>query len=311
MKKRLMAALLCLCLLIGLCTAAAFASETEPDTNDTIVGDDNTNTDDDNLEIDGDSPIEMPSTGAEGNWVIADTVASTMGGNYAEFDADANAAYSRGIDIYAQAFDNAVANADHVYKVEIVWGDMKFAWGSTDQIVRTWQPDTHSYTSNEDSREEKWYLVNEGAELTKLEYDANGTYAGVLTGTAQNYVVMFNHSDQPVNANVQIIDIYNEADDADNQDNIVPSLTPVESFGTSGTQAQDGSFDFELDYDAETGVIYSTENGTAAAAYVSLSEAPADGVLNTTTDTTVARITIKLSIPQQTEPDIDEGGSQD
>ena len=307
MRKRLMAALLCLCLLMGMWTAAAYAQ-------DTIVGGDGGQNNDGDLEINGGSPIEGPSLSTGGSGlVIVDNIESTTDGNYATFDTETEVAYSKDIDISAQAFDSAIANATHVYKVEIVWGDMAFAWGATDEITKTWHPDDHSYTDDADDRENKWYLLDEATELTQLEYDTDGTYASVLSGTAQNYVVMFNHSDQPVNANVKITEIYQDAEDTGDadSDNITAALNPVEGFGTTATQAGDGSYDYQLSYDTETGVIYSKANGTAAALSVGLDGEPADGVLNAETNTTVARITITLSIPQEAEPDIEQGGTED
>lgn len=269
MKKRFMAALLCLCLLTGTFTAA-YAGE-----------------------------------------IIADTLDSTTGDGYAEFDTSADEAYSMEADIYAQAFDNAIVNAQDVYKVEIVWGDMAFAWGATDEITKTWQPADHTYSSNANDRNEEWYLISD-SKLTKLEYNTDGTYDSILTGTTQNYVLMFNHSNQPVDANVKITEIYQNAEDSSNSDNITAMLTLDNAFGTTAAEnAADGGYDYALSYDTETGVIYSKENGTAAAAYVQLSGKPNDGVLNDTTPTTVARITITLSIPETDESDInDEGGEE-
>lgn len=318
MRKRLMAALLCLCLMMGMWTTAAYASEI-PDTEldgagDTIIeGDGNTPSDDDPI-IEDDGIIEMLPT-SSGNALTVDNIASTTGSNYAEFDTEAEVAYTQGIDIYAQAFDSAIANATHVYKVEIVWGDMAFAWGATDEITKTWHPNEHSYTDDADSREKKWYLLDETTELTQLEYDTDGTYASILSGTAQSYVVMFNHSDQPVNANVKITEIYQSAEDINNSDNIIAALTPVDGFGSTATTAADDSYDYLLNYDTVTGVIYSKDNGTAAALSVGLDGEPVDGVLNADTNTTVARITITLSIPDSTtggEPgNVEEGGSQE
>ena len=51
-----------------------------------------------------------------------------------------------GVNITAIATDTAVTNAADVYSVEIVWGDMKFAWGrGSEEYPATWNPATHQY----------------------------------------------------------------------------------------------------------------------------------------------------------------------
>ena len=283
MKKRFMAALLCLCLLTGVWTAAAYATDLE-----------------------GGDAIVMPSTGS-GSPLTVDNIEATTGEGYDVFDTANDIAYSKSIDIYAQAIDTAIENAGTVYKVEIVWGDMAFAWGADDKITKTWNPTDHSYSNDANQREKGWYLLDKENALTKLAYN-DGSYSNILSGTAQNYVVMFNHSNAAVNANVKLTEIYQGAEDTTNIDLITASLLPA-AFGVTGTGAANGGYDYALSYDTESGVIYSTTNDTAAAAYVELTGQPNDGVLNASAPTTVAKITVTLSIPQETTPDPEQGGS--
>ena len=297
MKKRFMAALLCLCLLTGGAVAAATtANENETQTGNAAVSGGATGG---GTDTDGADAAATQT----GGWVIADNLGSTADEEYVLFDTTAaEAAYSTSVDIYAQAIDTAYTNADRAYKVELVWGDMAFAWGATDAITKTWTPSDHSYDDNKDSRKEEWYLISDAA-LTRLEYnDEAGTYDSILTGTQQNYVLMFNHSNAAVNANVKITEIYQGAEDEDtaatDSDNITATIAPVESFGVAGTENEtEGGYDFALDFDDETEVIYSGTNGTAGAACVTLANEPAENVLNETTSTTVARITVKITIP--------------
>lgn len=218
--------------------------------------------------------------------VIADNLDATTGDGYAEFPADS--AYQQQIDIYAQALDSDATRKNDTYKVELVWGDMAFAWGSKVTETKKWDPTTHTYGVTEEKETAGWWLIDETTPLT-LSHDADGSYSNVVTGTKQNNVLMFNHSSKPVNANVSIAL-------ADANSGISPSIADA-SFGAVGAAAADGSIDFALDYDKVGGVVYSKDNATAAAVAVSLANEPADGLLNDTTPTTVAVVTVQLSLP--------------
>lgn len=217
--------------------------------------------------------------------VIADNLDTTTGDNYAEFTSDT---YSKDIDIYAQALDSESTRKNDAYKVELVWGDMAFAWGSKVTETKKWDPTTHTYEVTEAKEEEGWWLIDDSTELS-LSHDTGNAYANIVTGTKQNNVLMFNHSSKPVNANVSIAV-------ADANSGITPSIADA-SFGTTGTAANNGGLDFALDYDKVGGVVYSKENATAAAVSVSLANKPAEGVLNDTTAETVAIVTVQLSLP--------------
>lgn len=273
MKKRIMAALLCLSLLTG--TAAVYAEE---ETGTTAAS----------------GSEKVDNLGTEGNKQFDEI-------NYT----------SDSIEINAVAMQESPSlEHEHVYQVEIVWGDMAFAYGATDEITKTWKPENHTYTDNADEREKKWYLVDEESALTTLQLDAEGTYAStILTGTKQNHVVLINHSDNTVVANVKIEKNadFTFADDSQ----IAPTITQdVETFAKQNTATEDSanaeSVNVELGYDKDTdrdGVgddgLYSTENKSIAMFKVDMTGEPADGELNEEAQI-LAHIVIKLT-PKQEE----------
>ena len=117
---------------------------------------------------------------------------------------------SETIDITAVAVSTSEENAETIYSVEIVWGDMKFAWGySSETTTATWDPETHTYsyeskTDNEDAKE-GWYMLNE---TTALKHDG----AEELGLTTQDAVLVFNHSNAKVDVAITTEDEKSEAD---------------------------------------------------------------------------------------------------
>ena len=206
-------------------------------------------------------------------------------------DFDENGIYTTETDIFAVAMDGDGTVKNDAYKVEIVWGDMAFAWATEVTETQVWQPATHTYDIQTVHGESAWRLVDEDTALT-LSRDADGAYTDIVTGTKQSNVLLFNHSSKPVDANVSIV-----AADADS--NITPSISDA-NFGAAGAVAEDGSIDFALNYDEVGGTIYSKDNGTAAAVTVALEGAPKEGLLNKTAPTHVATVTVQLSLPENT-----------
>lgn len=271
MKKRLMAALLCLCLLMGTFTAVAYAGE-----------------------------------------VIVDNLDNTSGDGYADFNLDETAeyAYAMGVDITAQTFDNAKNVAGKVYKVEIAWGDMAFAWGTTGEYTLDWKTSDHTYETSGDTRVTGWYLIDETTPLS-LFYDAESVYSDVVSGTKQNYVALFNHSNGDVKANVKIADVNApDANDGTLDDNITALLKNEDDFGAKATVVTENEeYDYVLTAAAENSEIYAND-ATAAALYVEMENEPAEGALNNTEHRSVARITVTLDVLDTQGDDVDAGDTE-
>lgn len=105
-----------------------------------------------------------------------------------------------GVDITAIASDSTATAQKHAYSVEIIWGDMKFAWGYSAAKETTWDPETHTWSEETnidlDNATKEWRL------LTETALTADGAVAAGLT--TNDAVLIFNHSSLPVLANIAI-----------------------------------------------------------------------------------------------------------
>ena len=146
------------------------------------------------------------------------------------------------IPIYAKRVDKTTLETPLVYKVELEWGDMQFAIGDMTDGLKIWDPTTHSYswTGEHQPGEDEWYLVN--AET----YLGDGkAYVEKLTNEehrTQAHILVFNHSNSPVNATVELEEVA--------VDTVTMGLTGEADYGVSTTA------DVEL-----------TDNGTDVSTY--------------------------------------------
>ena len=290
MRKRFMVALLCLCLLTG-GLSAAYATASEDDSGS--GSDSGTQS---TVSFTGELADNLDSTTNDGK--------SPSGSTYKTFNEAADVAYEKGIDIYAQvgeAFETLTVN---VYQVELVWGDMAFAYGKADAIYQKWNTEKHKYepdTETAAQRDVEWYLINKGTPLKPKYYDET-KHKTVLASTDQNYVVMFNHSDMPVNANVFLTDV-NAPDASAADDNILAVLKTNDDFGADVTNSATAGYDYALAAAAANSDIYANNNA-AAALYVEMDGskgAPTTNALNDTNNRTVAKITVTFSLPTAQE----------
>lgn len=117
------------------------------------------------------------------------------------------------VPITAIAKSTAIDQNDAVYSVEIVWGDMKFAYGySAETTTAVWVPSEHAYTvyENDENGEvtenvasKGWYMLNEETKLNvanSAKLDDNDDF--ILD--TQDAVMVFNHSNRAVDVKIEV-----------------------------------------------------------------------------------------------------------
>ena len=195
-----------------------------------------------------------------------------------------------GVNITAIAKDTSITNADDVYSIEIVWGDMKFAYGyGSGTTTATWNPETHEYevtnTSDNSEATKGWYMLNEGTEVKP-----SSTNFDLSAGT-QDTVMVFNHSNQPVNAKIVITD---EID----SENLTATFTK-----SSGSELVEGSSDT---YALEAGVEKDPYNADKANVIGKVSITQES--MTSTTELTIAKLNVTISKPATTNTETPEQG---
>lgn len=136
---------------------------------------------------------------------IAEEEGETIASNpitYPDGSMDFDDAESATVNITAIATSTSLKETPDVYSVEIVWGDMQFAYGyGAKETVAKWNPEKHIYEYFEkDSDVEAktgWYMLNEDEDLENDGAKAIGL-------TTQDAVMVFNHSNQPVDVAIAI-----------------------------------------------------------------------------------------------------------
>lgn len=153
------------------------------------------------------------------------------------------------IGVWAKLEDENITAVDEVeYNVELVWGDMTFAWGKNSQaenneVVRNWDPETHTWDTNDEVDEANtgWYLVNEETAL-------NSSYSFLPTDATQAHLYIYNHSTAAVDVNVAV----NQAGYTTH--NVVPKLH-AGGFGvTTTTTVTDAGVD-SMAFDLASAVV--------------------------------------------------------
>lgn len=80
-------------------------------------------------------------------------------------------------DVFAEK--EALAEADTVYYVDVVWGDMEFEYNAG-TVVKTWNPETHSYTEEIVNAENAWSCAS-GANMVTLTNRSNASILAKVT----------------------------------------------------------------------------------------------------------------------------------
>ena len=169
MTKKLIAILLTLCLLLGM-TAAAFAEEI------TYPGGTFIDQEDTDGTLDTDDELDTNSTSLEVRAVLKNT----------------------------DAADDPI-----VYNVELIWGNMLWAWGN-DGGYTYWDPVDHVEITVGNTVN-GWYLLSD--ETLSVTYNANRDFGDGETKSAtvtdlgeQSDLLVFNHSNAPVDVKVTVDD---------------------------------------------------------------------------------------------------------
>lgn len=205
------------------------------------------------------------------------------------------------IDITAVATNKSEDAENTVYSVEIVWGDMQWAYGfSGKTTVARWNPVTHTYdyykkdsdtgetTDNKlDSTAQDWYLKNEATALTN-------TGAEEIELTTQNAVMVFNHSNKPVDVAIS------KTDEDDKPDTItVNNFTASKGVTTAN---DDGKYELAR---GEKKVVYSATNSTCVGGTIKVTGTPDESDLDEETPITLAKVSVTIS--KHTAAVVEEG----
>ncbi len=139
---------------------------------------------------------QAPSTGSVGTKV-------DVPGTIDEETGAVNFGDTTSIPVYA-ILQNVDQDDSIKYSVEIVYGDMQFAWGFSEESGGVWNPETHQYETTEgdgstQTAYKTWYLVND-AVLTA------GGAASYDMELNNSHVLLVNHSNAPVQATLEITD---------------------------------------------------------------------------------------------------------
>ncbi len=215
-------------------------------------------------------------------------------------DEDGNVSFGDGTDIDISAILENDANSQGPrYTVEIVWGDMKFAWGFSEASGGEWDVETHTYLTVDGSEAYKtWYLVDDsaltagGAGQVKYGWDDAAPAGENATDITNNHVLVINHSNEAVTCLARV-------EDSIANDNIVPTLTKEgNQIATSYEHAGYSWLRNDLlSGDNELGVVYSSTNATHVLWRIdmTLSEGTEPTGLNEKDYVTVGNIHITLS----------------
>ena len=204
------------------------------------------------------------------------------------------------IDVTAKA-QNEAPNASAVYEVELVWGDMAFAWGTHDtageengqDYTLTWNPETHKYEDNGDealTKEAGWYLISEET-LTLPERgvdDAVESASSVVTTAKNDNVLIFNHSNAAVKAEITVNE---DTTDGSSEYDADTKLTNVSGYASTDSTTSDTSIIYELPA-AKLSDIYN--NDTTAVVQVAPTKTDVDAE-DLKDVKTIATITVTIS----------------
>lgn len=204
------------------------------------------------------------------------------------------------IPIYAKKVDKYTLDTPFVYKVEIEWGDMQFAIGDMTDGLKIWNPKNHTYRwTGEQPGADEYYLVNAETYLGEGKAYAETAITNTEHRT-QAHIVMFNHSNAPVDVQVDLSEVA--------VDTVTMSLIGEADYGISTVETEaledKGTGTSSYDVIMQAGVvgeIYNTEAANQACAVVKVwpneEKTPAEGV-NTDlfpVTTAVAKLTITLN----------------
>jgi len=188
-----------------------------------------------------------------------------------------------GVDITAIAKNSDGTKTNHVYSVEIAWGNMQFAWGYVNSKESTWDPENHKWVETEiadENNTKEWYLVDDTG------FTLEDTAADLTTNDA---VLVFNHSSLPVDAQIAVTD---EAD--------VASI--IASFNANGgvtANAETGKYN--LVAAANESAYHDFTNNANAMVYgkVSLADPTPkqEALIPTNNAVTVAKLNVTISKP--------------
>lgn len=182
------------------------------------------------------------------------------------------------------------------YSVEIVWGDMQFAWGYVYTEEEIWDPETHTYktvTIGDDgfNGTKDWYMVNND------EGDAlKNAGAVAMDLTTQDAVLVFNHSNAPVDAKIDI-------DNSANTDAINAAGIDA-SFNVASTKAPNKNTNtgaYQLNYGTEGKPF--ADDGTSIMGTISLTKPEGqdaidalEAALGATDENPTAKVVAKLTV---------------
>lgn len=205
---------------------------------------------------------------------------------------------SASISITAVATNKSEEAEDTVYSVEIVWGDMQWAYGfSGKTTVAKWNPEEHTYeyyeknSENEatgdklDSSKQGWYLVNEATALTNKG-------ANAIKLTTQDAVMVFNHSNKPVDVAISKTDESNKPE----------NITVGDFAASTGVKTQNKEGKYELAR-GEKDRVYDKDNSTCVGGTITVSGTPGESDLNGVTPVTLAKVSVTIS--KHTEAAVD------
>ena len=191
----------------------------------------------------------------------------------------------KSVDITAIAKNTAIENAPDVYSVEIVWGDMAFAWGYEDPTANdpaasaaVWNPATHQYEINGTAvtaGDKAWYMPN--TEALTVVYGDKLEQGDTFVKTTQDSVMVFNHSSLPVDV---AIAIDNTADD-------------VDAIATAGIDASFVRAEVNKQLGVTVGDVYAEDSSLVN--QVKLSEPTDESVLPTDAPKVVAALNVTIS----------------
>lgn len=114
------------------------------------------------------------------------------------------------LDITAVATNTAEESTTTVYSVEIVWGDMQFAYGYSSAVSEMqWNPETHMYdipvvkgTGAEANK--GWYMLNEDTPVAVTNPKQTDDS---FIPTTQDSIMVFNHSNATVDVEIKTSDV--------------------------------------------------------------------------------------------------------
>lgn len=214
-------------------------------------------------------------------------------------DKTANLGTENSVNITAVAVESPDVTQVDVYSIEVVWGDMQFAYGYTKNTTKTWDPDTHEFiytvTGSTNEATEDWYMVNESK---ALELDA----ANDVGLTTQNAVMVFNHSSQPVDVKIAIDDV----DDVETEGafNLTATFTKKEDNAAQAHATEQYTWVLK---EGKIGDRYEND-GSCVMGTVKINEKPeGDDVATYKSAIPIAKLSVTVSKPASTTTGGDSG----